>query len=347
MIDLRSDTLTMPTPQMLATVLEAAMGDDGRAGEDGRGEDPTVNDLEDLAAELTGKEAAVLLCSGTMGNTTALLTYCRPGDRILVDETMHIYKTEKAAFDPRLGQLVPEFYSLNENLTPDIQSIEEKLSKKIVSLLCIENTHNYMGGICTPVHEIEKISKLAGKYGVPVHMDGARLFNVAVALSVEAKEICKYVDSVMFCISKGLGAPVGSLLCGQKDFILEARNTRKLLGGSMRQAGVIAAPGIYALKHNMPHLWKDHEHTQIFLRNLGKMKKTGVQEFVHTNIVMLYTKNTGLTEKEYCRRAREKGLLIGPAGENKVRLVFYSAITGVDAVRAAGIVTKIDEELCS
>lgn len=345
MIDLRSDTLTMPTDEMLDTVLEAKMGDDGRVGSDGRGEDRAVNELEDMAAEMTGKEASLLFCSGTLANTTALLTYCQPGEKVLVDKTMHIFKTEKVSFDPRFGQLIPEFYSLNENFTPDLQSIEEKLAITTSKLLCIENTHNFSGGVCTPVHEMGKISDLAKRYKTPIHMDGARVFNAAVGLSVDAREICKHVDSLMFCLSKGLGAPVGSLLCGNEEFIQKARNTRKLLGGSMRQAGIIAAPGMYALSHNVQKLKKDHENAMVFLHHVGDLKKTSVQKVVQTNIVMIDIKNTGLKEEEYCERAKKMGLLIHPAMENQVRLVFYNAITENDSLKAAKIITAIDESL--
>jgi len=258
MIDLRSDTLTLPDRPMLETILTAKLGDDGRADARGRGEDLAVNELEDLAAEITGKEEAVLFPSGTMANTAAILTYCRPGDGVLVDEIQHIFITEKVVFDRNFGRLTPLFYKLNGRNVPDLESMTVHLRKSPVSLVCVENTHNFSGGFCMSPEEMGVIKNAAESYGVPVHMDGARLFNAAAALGVAAADLCAHADSVMFCISKGLGAPVGSLLCGTREFIRKARLTRKLLGGNMRQAGIIAAPGIYALRNNIVRLGEDN-----------------------------------------------------------------------------------------
>lgn len=342
MIDLRSDTLTLPSSEMLDTILKAQLGDDGRTDVNGRGEDPTVNELEDLAAEMTGKESAVLFSSGTLANTTALLTYCRPGDRVLIEETIHVYKTEKVVFDPRFGQLTPIFYSLNDHGTPDLCTLEMLLKTNKIKLICIENTHNAAGGVCIPLDEMASIKALADRYKVPVHMDGARLFNAAIALDVDARDICKYVDSVMFCISKGLGAPIGSLLCGNEGFIRDARSTRKLLGGAMRQAGVFAAPGIYALKNNVKRLKDDHENAKYVWEHLQDLKKTKVQKNVQSNMVMLYTQDTGLTADEYCRRIKEMGLLVRPSMANQVRLVFYNGITRDDAIKVVEIIRAFD-----
>lgn len=345
MIDLRSDTLTLPSEQMLKTIISAKLGDDGRVDSNGRGEDLTVNELEDLAAELTGKDEGILFSSGTLGNTATILSYCSPGDKVLVDEIQHIYKSERVVFDKDFGQLIPIFYKLNDKGVPDINSLRESLKENDIKLICIENTHNFAGGTCIGINDLQEIYKLAKEFNAHVHMDGARLFNAAVSLDVEVKEICKYVDSVMFCISKGLGAPVGSLVCGNKDFIKKVRSKRKLLGGNMRQAGIIAAPGIYALKHNIQLLKADMTNAQYVAKSLQGLSKAKVYGEVQSNIVMLDISNTGLTAEEYCNLAKEKGLLIRPVLENKVRLVFYNGIAYEDAVHVVKIIEDIDVSL--
>lgn len=345
MIDLRSDTLTLPDEPMLRTILTARLGDDGRLDAEGRGEDLTVNELEDMAAEVSGKEAGLLCASGTMGNQAALLTWCRPGDTVLLDELQHLDRSEKTAFTPRFGQLKKVTYRSDTSLMPNTTDMEEKLKSGPVNLICIENTHNYTGGTCINLKRMAEIRSLADRYGVPVHMDGARIFNAAAFLGTMVKEIARYVDSMMFCVSKGLGAPVGSLLCGTKKFISEAKETRKLLGGAMRQAGIIAAPAIYALKHNVERLREDNENAQFCASMLKDLKKVKAQQNVQTNIMMLDMEGAGITPQEFCVRAKEKGLLIRPIIGSFVRLVFYKGITQSDSERAAAIVREIDEEL--
>lgn len=342
MIDLRSDTLTLPSEEMLKTILSANLGDDGRVNEYGRGEDLTVNELEDLASHLTGKDESILFSSGTLANTAAILTYCNPGDKVLVDAMQHIYVSEKVVFEKSVGQLVPVIYKLNEKHTPNIHSLRELMEQNDIKLLCIENTHNFGGGAFINLDELKAIYNLAKEFNIHVHMDGARLFNAVVGLEVEAKDICKYTDSVMFCISKGLGAPLGSLLSGSKDFVKMARNKRKLLGGNMRQAGIIAAPGIYALKHNIEKLKSDNLNAKYVADSLRDLGKTIVQKDVQTNIVMLDTTKTGLTPGEYCNLAREKGLWIRPVLEGMVRLVFYNGISKEDAVETVRIIKEMD-----
>lgn len=342
MIDLRSDTLTLPNDEMLQTVLNARLGDDGRVNEKGRGEDLTVNELEDMAASITGMDEAVLFSSGTLANTTAILTYCNPGDKVLVDELMHIYKSEKVVFDKSLGQLEPVIYRLNDHNKPDIEHLRLLLEEKEITLLCVENTHNFTGGVCMTQDELKEIYELAKEFNVNVHMDGARLLNAAVSQGIEVKELCKYVDSVMFCISKGLGAPVGSLLCGNTEFIREVRKKRKLLGGSMRQAGIIAAPGIYALKYNIDKLKTDNENAKYVSESLKDLKKAKVQKDVQSNIVMLDITDTGVSTTEYCNIAKSYGLLIRPVLETKVRLVFYNGITREDTEEVINILRTID-----
>ncbi|HLQ41046.1 MAG TPA: threonine aldolase family protein [Tetragenococcus sp.] len=344
MIDLRSDTLTLPGQEMLRTILDAPLGDDGRTHELGRGEDPTINKLEDLAAQMSGLEAGVLFPTGTMGNTAAVLSYCQPGDKVLVDEQQHLYLSEKVLFDPTIGQLQPVTYRHDENGVPDIDDIEKALKNEKIRLLCIENTHNFSGGCCIPVKKMKEIYELAHRYQVPVHMDGARIFDAAVALKVKLSDLCRYTDSVMFCVSKGLGAPVGSLVCGNQEAILEIRAKRKLLGGSMRQAGIIAAPGIYALTYNIERLQEDHDHAKCTADLIKDLKYTHLISYPETNILVLDANDLGLTPQEYCAAAAKKGLLIKPVLADKVRLVFYKGISREDAVEAARIIRELDEE---
>ena len=229
MIDLRSDTLTMPTEEMRKAAYEARVGDEGRTDAKGRGEDPTVNALEEMAAEITGKESALFVTSGTLGNLIALMTYCSRGDAVAVERNLHVYRTEKAPFSERVAGLKPIFYETETSGKPDIVSIEELIAKTPVKALCLENTHNFAGGICLTADDIKSIMSVAKKKDIPIHMDGARIFNAAVRLNATVSELARPVDSVMFCLSKGLGAPVGSMLCGKGDFIFEARKTKKLV----------------------------------------------------------------------------------------------------------------------
>ncbi len=345
MIDLRSDTLTLPSREMLETILTAKLGDDGRRDENGRGEDKAVNELEDFVAELTGKDEAVIFSSGTLANTAAILTCCEAGDKVLVDQMQHIYVSEKVVFEENFGQLIPLVYRLNEKHTPDIDHLRSLMEEEKIKLLCIENTHNFAGGACIPLDELKEIYNLAKEFNIHVHMDGARLFNAAAGLDVAVEEICQYADSIMFCISKGLGAPLGSLLCGDKDFVKEVRNKKKLLGGNLRQAGIIAAPGMYALKNNIDQLKVDNSNAKYVADNLRDLRKTRVQEDVQTNIVLLDVSESNLSPGEYCALAKEKGLLVRPVLGDKVRLVFYNAISRADSLKIVDIIKEIDKSL--
>lgn len=347
MIDLRSDTLTMPDLPMLETILTAKLGDDGRTDAQGRGEDQAINQLEDMAAAMTGKEAAIIMPTGTFGNTTAIMTYCKAGDAVLVDEEQHILLTEKFVFEPDLGRLTPVCYHLDDTRMPDAGEIDRLLTESGAKLICLENSHNFSGGYCIDLPRLKAIREVADKHGAHIHMDGARLFHAAAYLQTTVDQICQYVDSVMFCVSKGLGAPVGSLLCGGREFCLKARATRKLLGGVMRQGGVIAAPAIYALEHNVERIPEDIRNAQLIHSMLeGKLKKIGLQKQVQTNIVMLDLSRAGIYADEFCARAKELGLWIRPIRNNvRVRLVLYKGITQQDAVEAANIILRLDKSL--
>ena len=345
-IDLRSDTLTMPDRPMLETVLSARLGDDGRTDARGRGEDAAVNELEDLAAALTGKEAAVLFPSGTMANSAAVMTWCRRGEPVLVEEEQHLLVSERFVFQPEFGGLRPVRYHLDRSHMPDPAELDELLADSGARLLCLENSHNFSGGYCIDLPTMRAIRETADRHGASIHLDGARLFHAAAHLRVPAEQICRYVDSVMFCVSKGLGAPVGSLVCGTAAFCRRVRETRKLLGGGMRQAGVIAAPAIYALEHNIDRLAEDIAHTKLIHGILnGHLGTIRLQEEVQTNILMLDLSETGTGAETFCAQAREKGLLIRPVRDDgKVRLVLYKGITAQDAMAAANVILRLAGE---
>ncbi|MDY3282481.1 threonine aldolase family protein [Dysosmobacter sp.] len=342
MIDLRSDTLTLPGREMLSCILDKSFGDSGRLNADGRGDDPCVNELEDYAAALTGKERAVFLPSGTMGNHVALLTRCRPGDVVLMDAGQHIYRTEKATCDPRFGQIRPIFYHLTKDGYPDTAEIAAILKTQRPKLLCIENTHNGAGGTCIPVSVMAELRALADESGIPIHMDGARLFNAATALGVEAKELCRFADTVMFCISKGLGAPIGSLLCGTRDFCLEASATRKLLGGNMRQAGVVAAMGLYALRHNIPDLAEDHRRAGIAHDALAGLRHFRIGS-AQTNILIIDIEGLGISVEDFIERAKALGLWLSKSTDTHARMVFYRDITDQQLYQAIDIMKALDQ----
>lgn len=346
MIDLRSDTLTMPNKDMLLSILDKPFGDSGRVDEHGVGGDPTVNELEDYAATLVGKERALFLPSGTMGNHVAMLTYCRPGDVVLVESRQHLFRMEKAVFDSRFGQIQPVFYHLTEKGYPDLYEVEQMLKKNKPHLLCIENTHNSAGGTCIPLSVLKGLRKLADNAGVPIYMDGARFFNAAIELQEEPLELCQYVDTIMFCISKGLGAPIGSLLCGTKEFIDEASNTRKLLGGTMRQAGVVAACGLYALQHNIPDLKEDHRRARIAYEELRKsLRKIRISNSVQTNILMFDIEGLDLSVENFIERAKKMGLWLSKSADTCARMVFYRDINDEQLYQAIEIMKKLDATL--
>ncbi len=317
-IDLRSDTITKPTPKMREAMFNAEVGDDCY------GEDPTVNALEQLAAEKIGKESAMFVPTGTMGNTSAIMTHVRHGDSIILEPECHIYYYERGNLSSLAGAL--PLLAKGEGGCPDPDIVEELLipnpNRPKVALVCLENTHNRACGRAIPIEKMKVIYELAHKYNVPVHLDGARIFNAAIALNVDAKEIAKYADSVMFCLSKGLGAPVGSLLTGTKEFIKSARNARKRLGGAMRQAGVIASAGIIALQEMIDRLKEDHENAKLLADELAKIEKvkdgliTG-----ETNMVMVDTKPLNMKASELALELNKRNVKVSIYGLYKIRLV--------------------------
>jgi len=341
MIDLRSDTLTKPTAEMRKAMYEAEVGDAGRMDASGKGEDPTVNRLEDIAAQLTGKEAAMLVPSGTMGNLVALMTHCSAGQRVGVEKKLHVYHNEKAAFSERPGGLISEFYETDHQSQPKPESIQAIIDQKKIALLCLENTHNYGGGSCLTGNEIDFICSLAKKAGVAVHLDGARINNAAIYLDTPVDELVAMVDTVMFCLSKGLGAPVGSMLCGSHDFIVEAKRTRKFLGGTMRQAGILAAAGIVAIEQERDRLIEDHQNARLLAESIAPNCKIDANmEGVQTNIVRLDASPSGQDAKTFQQLLESKGLKTKAVSEKFIRMVTYREIGKEDILQASQIINE-------
>ena len=342
-VDLRSDTLTVPTEAMRAAMREAEVGDDGRVDAEGRGGDPTVNRLEDHAAELLGKEAALFCPSGTMANLVALATWCDRGDAAALEPDLHVFRTEKSPFMEKFLGIQPVFYSRDAEGMPEVASFASACATSGIKLACVENSHNFGGGICVSLARQQALAAAARKAEIPVHMDGARLFNAAVALGVDAAHLAACADSVMFCLSKGLGAPFGSVLCGTREFIAKARQTRKLLGGGMRQAGIMAAAGLVALRTGIDRLAEDHEnarHLGAALAAYGEFVLTPVQ----SNIVMLDISASGRSSDWFEQQLAPLGLLAKGMGKNHLRLTTYNGVGRQDMARAIEAFERFMEE---
>ncbi len=282
-IDLVSDTVTLPTNEMREAMKNAEVGDDVNQ------EDPTINILEELAAEKVGKEAAMFVPSGTMGNLIAILNHCKRGEEVILESRSHLYNFEVGGISA-LGGVVTKTIDGDKGIL-NVDKIKSEIRQEDIhevktALICLENSHNRAGGTVTPPKITENICQLAHKHNIFVHLDGARLFNAAVALNIEPELLVKNVDSVMFCLSKGLSAPVGSILSGSKEFIQKARKNRKMLGGGMRQAGILAAAGIISLEKMVKRLKEDHKNARILAEGLNEIEGIKVDlETVQTNMV--------------------------------------------------------------
>lgn len=327
MIDLRSDTVTRPGDAMRRVMHDAEVGDDIY------GEDPTVNLLQERVAELLGKEAALFAPSGTMANQLGLLTHTRRATEVIVERRCHIFNHEAAAGSWLSGvQLLP-LEGNNGTLTPDQCETAIRIHRygePETSLICVENTHNMAGGIPQPLDIIQGIAAVAQNYGLPLHMDGARLWNASAATGISEKTYAAHFDTVNVCLSKGLGAPVGSLLVGSKDHIERAYHFRKRLGGAMRQAGVLAAAGLYALENHREHLAKDHRHARKLAEGLAEMPEFSVNlSKVETNIVFFDCVKE--SAPKVVDRLRESDVLVSATGPQTIR-----AVTHLD-VSTAGI----------
>lgn len=329
MIDLRSDTVTLPTPRMREAMANAEVGDDVY------GEDPTVNRLEAMAAERMGKEAGLYVTSGTMGNLAALLTHCDRGQEIVLGDISHTFLYE-AGGSSALGGIHPRTVPNQPDGTMNLDDIETAIRDENphyprTRLICLENTHNRCGGAVLRPAYITAVREIADRHGLSVHLDGARIFNAAVALGLPAAEVARDVDSVTFCLSKGLSAPVGSVLCGSADFIYEARRARKILGGGMRQAGIIAAAGVVALEEMVDRLAEDHANAKRLARGLADTPGIEIDpDTVETDIVIFELMRDDITPAELAAGLRERGVLLSPIGGRRLRAVTHYGIEADD-----------------
>jgi len=333
-IDLRSDTVTKPTPEMREAMAQAEVGDDVY------GEDPTVNRLQELAAEMTGKEAGLFVASGTMGNLTAILSHCQRGDEAIVGNLAHTFLYEAAGSyvlggihsaqlpNQRDGSLALE--QIRAAIRPDDAHFP------ISRLICLENTHNRCGGRCQTVDYTREVAEFAHASGLKVHLDGARIFNAATALGQAARALTEPVDSVTFCLSKGLSAPVGSVLCGSREFIERAHRIRKMVGGGMRQAGVLAAAGIVALQQMVTRLGEDHARAASLAASLRTNPNLVLEaDSPATNMVYVQLADgISVSAKAVAGKLKELGVLVGVVSERGFRLVTHCWIDDAGVTQA-------------
>ena len=344
-IDLRSDTVTKPTEAMRTAMANAEVGDDVM------GEDPTVTRMEQIAAELLGKEAAMFTASGTMSNLIAALTHCRRGDEVIMGDEGHMFWNEAggaAALGGVQVRLVPN--DIQGRIDPrDVEAAIRppgNIHFPDTSLLCLENTHNRCnGGVLTP-EDTRSVAEVAHVNGVAVHLDGARIFNAAVVLEVPVRELVEDVDDVSFCLSKGLSAPVGSILCGTQDFIDRARKWRKMIGGGMRQAGVVAAAGIVAMETMVDRLAEDHTNASRLAQGLSQISGLSADPALfQTNIVFVDVDPSLGSVQEFISRVGHGGLKVSYPGARRFRMVTHRHITSEDVDQAIRIVNKVAKEM--
>lgn len=334
-IDYRSDTVTKPTPGMLDAMMHAGVGDDVF------GEDPSINELEQKAARLFGMEAGLFCPSGTMTNQIAIKCHTRPGDEVIVDENAHVYQYEGGGIAFNAGASVKLLAGDRGRITAAAvrQAINpDDVHKARTSLVCLENTSNRGGGSCYDLSEIKKIRKVCQEHGLGLHLDGARLFNALVAKGEEPIQYGELFDSISICLSKSLGCPVGSLLLGKHAFIKQARRIRKVFGGGMRQAGFLAAAGVYALDHHISRLAIDHEHAQRIGEALNKSSFVKKVLPVETNIIIFELDSD--TAPALVANWKEKGLLSYAIAPNRVRLVVHLDITAPMVERTIEIIQE-------
>ena len=341
-IDLRSDTVTKPTPAMRKAMAEAEVGDDVF------GEDPTVNALQEKVAKILGKEASIFVPSGTMGNQLAIKSHTQPGDEVIIEATSHPYNFEGGA-SAVLSAV--QFYCLKGvRGILDASQFEEAIRPDdhhfpVTKLICLENTHNRGGGTIYPIQKIAEISRLARAKGLVVHLDGARLWNASVASGIKPQEYAQWTDSVSVCLSKGLGAPIGSLVAGSKTFIDRVHRFRKMFGGGMRQVGIIAAAGIYALDHHIERLREDHENAKRLALGLKEIKGVSIfPEHVETNIIIFDITGAGKTAFQVRDEMKKEEVLIHALGKTQIRLVTHLDVSREDIDTALKLFGKIFEK---
>ncbi len=338
-IDLRSDTVTQPTEAMREAMFRAEVGDDVF------GDDPTVNKLEAVAAEITGKEAGLFVPSGTMGNLICLLTHCGRGDEAILGNQSHIFVNEAGGI-AALGGIHPHPIPNQPDGTMDLGEVEGAIRDDNIHfprtrLICLENTHNRCYGAPLTPQYMESVAAIARRHKLAIHLDGARIFNAAVALGVPVLDLVRPADSLIFCISKGLAAPVGSLVCGSTEFIRQARRKRKQLGGGMRQAGILAAAGIIALEGMIERLAEDHLNARLLANELSAIDGLRLEpDRVATNIVYCELISPKIAQTEFLRRIKEKGVLVSVTGKNRFRMLSHYGVSREDIFIATAAIRE-------
>jgi threonine aldolase len=331
-IDFRSDTVTKPTPAMRKAMAEAEVGDDVY------GEDPTVNALQEKVAGILGKEAALFVPSGTMANQLAIKSHTQPGDEVITEATSHPYNFEGGSAAALSG--VQFFCIPGDRGILQASKIESAIRPQdhhyaVTRLICIENTHNRGGGAIYPIALMREIYRLARERNLSVHLDGARLWNASVATGIKPHEYAQYADSVSVCLSKGLGAPMGSVVAGTKTFVDRVHRFRKMFGGGMRQAGIVAAAGIYALDHHLERLKEDHENARHLALGLKSIQGLSFNpDHVETNMIIFGVEATGMTASQVRDAMRSEGVLMNAINPTQIRLVTHLDVTREDIDKA-------------
>ncbi|MEM2110532.1 MAG: low-specificity L-threonine aldolase [Candidatus Bathyarchaeia archaeon] len=342
-IDLRSDTVTLPTEEMLEAIKNAELGDDVYR------EDPTVNRLEEMAAKKMGKEASLLVPSGTMANLVSVMSNTHPGECAILGAESHIYWYEAGGISTIAGVLPWPIKETMGVMNPkDIEAAvkSENIHFPKNTLVCIENTHNRAGGTIVNPDQIKAISEVAHVHGLKLYMDGARIFNAAVALKIDVKELARHVDNLMFCLSKGLSCPVGSLVVGSNEFIERARKMRKILGGGMRQAGIIAAPGIIALEKMINRLEDDHRNARFLAEGIAKIEGISIDlRTVQTNMVLFEVNHLGIKAGQFLNNLKKHGVLASSHGETNVRMVTHRGIEKEDIDKTLTVVEDVVKDI--
>lgn len=342
-IDLRSDTVTQPSQQMREAMYKAVVGDDIMR------EDPTVKELEEMSADILGKEEAIFVSSGTMGNQIAVMTLTNRGEEVVVGDTSHIYNLEVGGL-AALSQVQTRTIEVPNGIY-DISKMEELIQEKGIqraktSLICIENTNNLNAGFVVPLENINEVCSLAKKNNVQVHLDGARIFNAAIASKTSVKELVRNADTVMFALTKGLSAPFGAILAGNKDIMEKARWMKQRIGGGYRQAGFLAAPGIVALKTMMPQLEIDHRHAGILGQGLSKISGLKVDtNRIHTNIVTGSVENLPVTIDNFLNKLMEKGVKAKKISKTSFRMVTHYGIEEQHIKQVVQVIKEIIADL--
>ena len=341
-IDLRSDTVTWPTPAMREAMYKAEVGDDVW------GDDPTVKRLERMAAERVGKEAALLTVSGTMSNLVAVLTHCQRGDELILGSESHTFYYEVGGCSA-LGGVHVHTVPNDAGGRLDPSDVEAAIRTSDIHfpptrLICLENTHNRCGGAVLTPSDMASIAEVANRHQIPIYLDGARIFNAAVYLGVDVRELTRHVTTLSFCLSKGLSAPIGAVLCGSEEFIARARKNRKMVGGGMRQAGIIAAAGIVALETMVERLADDHVNARLLAHGLSTIPGLVIDPAtVQTNIVMFAVE--GVSPTEFQRQLEERGVKMSSRGGNRFRMVTHYGIERQDVEQALEIVHQVTKSL--